>query len=832
MIKQYIMGSYRNLMKNKLFTLINLLGLALGMASTFLVFIYVYYHHSFDEKYKETEMYRVLTDTYSIDNQFIKQYAFSVHFLAPEMQASFPAIEESVRMFEFETLLVYSNLNEDILFDKAVVGADSNIVNFFNLPLVLGNPESALTEPRTAVISESIAKLIFKDADPIGQSIGLGYGFHEPWQYKVTGVMKDLPVNTHMRFDILTSAIGVNSDLANFTMFNGGDANYHYPMFDTYIKVRENIDIQAFESELDAFLNERISGRITDTYGARKLHLQHVKDIHLKDNIHPDYLGGMERRSLVRANEVDLRTLQWVSYGAVVLLLFSIFNYINLTYISSINRFREIALRKIFGANMFKLFTQFFIEASVLTLLAASLAVLLILTLIDPFYEFLDLPGAFSIASNVEIYVYFGLFVFAVVFIKSILLFLILLSVNLLNVQKGKVSESKTGIAVRKVLMVTQLIASFVLISGTLLLGEQIDYFLEKDLGFEKENMIIIRKYTMASGLNTVDLSYLGPFKEKLKESPLIENISLSTLTPGFFYNTSQQVWLKENERYQSNTIYLDHDYVDTYKLKLLAGRFYSDQYEKEQGNVVINRKLMDELGFDSPESAIGQSMFMDDVNSHYITQGPQTIIGVLDNFYQEPLSKGIAPIKFHLFNANRGFYSIRLANGSNPQEATAYVKDVFKEFYPKDYLNMYFLDDFLVQQYKSDYTIKKIMQIYTYASILVAYLGLLAFSIYLIKVKKKDIAIRKVLGSSSGNITMLLLKEYFIILIASIVMAIPFAYSIVSGIFESYTYRIPIGAGEFTITSLLLIIVVLGTIALQATKATFENPIKSIRYE
>ncbi|HYC29424.1 MAG TPA: ABC transporter permease, partial [Chitinophagaceae bacterium] len=372
----------------------------------------------------------------------------------------------------------------------------------------------------------------------------------------------------------------------------------------------------------------------------------------------------------------------------------------------------------------------------------------------------------------------------------------------------------------------------FILIGGTLLLGRQINFFLDKDLGFDKDNMLIIRKYTMASGLESIDLSYLEAFKTELRKSHDIENVSLSTLTPGFFYNTSQRVWVNEYRTFQANSIYVDKDYKDVYKLKLLAGRFFTDNYKNETNNVVVNRKMMSMLGFDNPSAAVGQTMFVDEESANHIIPGPKKIIGVIEDFYQEPLTNGIAPIKFHLFDTNRGFYAIRLRKGADPQKAVSYVKGVFTKFYPKDNLDYYFLDDFLKEQYKSDSQIKKIMQIYTYTSILIAYLGLLAFSVYLIKVRKKSIAMRKVLGASTTNVTMLLLREYVRVLIISFIIAIPLAWFIVTKLFQNYTYRIGIGWSAFLITSLVLTIVVIGTIATQALKATVENPVKALRPE
>jgi putative ABC transport system permease protein len=829
MLRNYLIVTVRSLLKNKVFAGINILGLALGITSSFLVFIYINYHNSFDEQYKESNTYRVLTDTYTTDNQFVRQFAFSLHFLAPEVKKSFPAVESAVRMFEFETLLMY--YNNDIFFNKTVIGVDSNAIKFFGFKMLSGDADKALIEPRTAVITKSIAKLIFGNENPIGKTLGLGYGFHDPWPYRITGVMEDLPVNTHLRVDVLTSAIGSNSDMGLYSIFSGGDPLYYYPMFDTYITLKAGTNVEDFEKKLNLFLKEK-TGRIMANYGKRELHLQHVKDIHLRKNIHPNYLGGMERRSLSRANEIDQRTINWIFYGAVILLLFSIFNYINLTYLNAVKRTKEIGLRKIFGAGLGKLFMQFFIESFILTLCATIIALIFIAALYQPFHNFLDLPDSLSLLSDYKVYVFFVLFLLGVVCVKSFLLFLILLSADVIKLQRSDAAETRKGGSMRRILLVGQLVVSFILIGGTLLLGKQINFFLDKDLGFDKENLLVIRKYTMATGMESIDLSYLKAFKEELKKSNDIEKTCLSTITPGFFYNTSQRVWANERKTFQANTIYLDHDYVDVYKLKLLAGRFYTDNFANEQSNVVVNRKMAGMLGFNSPAEAIGQTVFISDENAHHVAPGAKKIIGVLEDFYQEPLTNAIAPIKFHLFDTNRGFYTIRLRKGANVQNTVNHVKTVFAKFYPKDNLDYYFLDDFLKDQYKSEGQIKKIMQIYTYTSILIAYLGLLAFSVYLIKVRKKSIAMRKVLGATTSNVTMLLLREYVKMLIISFVIAIPLALVIVYQLFQSYAYRTSIGWVAFFITGLLLSVVVVGTIATQALKATVESPVKSLRRE
>ena len=829
MLRLFFAVAFRNLLKNKLFTGINLFGLALGIASSFLVFIYVFYHFSFDSKYRDTEIYRVLTDTYSTDGDFVKQFAFSMHFLGPAVEKDFSQVTDAVRLFEFETVLLY--YGDDIFFNKSILGADENVISFFDFELLRSNGDNPLGAPNTAVLTESMAKAIFKGENPIGQTIRVGYGFHEPLSYKVTGVIKDTPANSHFKLDVLTSAITVDSFLGQFTMFNGGDANYYYPMFDTYMKIQDGTDPERLESDLNKYLKDK-QGRVLAKYGDRELHLQHINDIHLRAGADPDYLGGMERRSLVRSDEIDKRTITWIMYGAIILLLFSVFNYINLTYINSIKRLKEIALRKIFGSTMIKIYQQFFVESLVMTLVASFLAAFIIALSLKPFYNLLDLPESFTILDNPYTYLVFGVFVLLIVLLKSLLLYVVLISVNFISLHKEKSGVNDSSAYLRRILMVSQLAASFVLISGTLLLSRQIDFFFQKDLGFKDDNIMVIRKYTMASGIETIMLDYLQSFKNELTKSPDVEALSLSTITPGFFYNTSQAIWQSPENKFQANSVFTDADYADVYDLKLLAGRFFTSTRENEQRNLLVNRKLMELLGYDDPETIIGQTVYIDDASAHYIPAGGHVVIGVLENFHQEPLSNTIKPMKFHMFNNNRGFYGIRLAEGADVTRATAHIESVFNKFYPKDELDMYALSDFLAEQYKTDNQVKTIMQIYTYFSIIIAYLGLLAFSVYMIQQKKKAIAIRKVLGSTMGNIMKVLLKEYVYLVIASLIFALPITYLAVSDVFENYAYQINIGWKEFLITGVLLILVVIGTISYQALKATKENPVKSLKYE
>ncbi len=808
---------------------INLVGLALGIASSFLVFIYVYYHSSFDLKYKASSIHRVLTDTYSTDGDFVKQFAFAMHFLGPGVEENLSAVEETVRFFEFETLLLYRD--EDIFFKKAVFGADSNVFDFFDFKLLSGERKTVLAQPRSAVITRSMADLLYEGEDPVGKTLGLGYGFHEPWLYKITGVMEDLPKNTHLRIDVLTSAIEVNSDMGEYTIFDGGDANYYYPMFDTYLKLKDGVDAGAFEGELNKFLVTNTEG-VMKKYGKRELHLQHISDIHLRKNIHAKYLGGMERRSLVRSDEIDERTIRWIFYGALILLIFSIFNYVNLTYINSINRFKELNLRKIFGASLYEQFFQFLVESFMLTFLAATVAMILLTFLWSPFYELLDIPSEFSILSDPMFYAFFFALLVAIAVVKSVLLFVIILSMKLINRDHENLASNKRNVALRKLLMNAQIAISFIMISSTLLLDRQIDFFLQKDLGFEKDNMMVIRKYTMASGYETVDINYLDSFKDEIKKGPGINNICLSTITPGFFYNNSQAVWKNADDKFHANNIFTDQDYQEVYGITLLAGRFFSADRENEQGNVVINKKLTELLGYDNPQQAIGTTLYVDEVNAHYVPPGGHQVIGVLDDYNQEPLSNAIAPIKYHLFPMNRGFYSIKMEDGADVEQGIAHVKEIFSKYYPKDQLDYSFLDDFIASQYKTEQQIRKIMQIYTYTSILIAYLGLLAFSVFLIHQKKKSIAIRKVLGSSSTNVTALLVREYAYLLIISFAIAVPLAYWIMSGILQNYSHRISITWSDFMIASALIGIVVIGTITYQAMKATLENPMKALKYE
>ena len=813
MIRNYLKLYFRNIAKNMLFIVINVLGLAIGITVFLLIFNYVSFHKSFDKQYKSPEnIYRVNTETY-VDGKESGKFGVTMQFLAPELR-KFPEVEDATRLFSFELMFAYKDAQK--FYDLAIYGADSTIFDFFGFKLLSGDRKHALGEPFTAVLTERTAKKMFGTTNVVGKTIQTGYGFHEPVPYQVTGVMADLPVNSHINFDILLSSIEPNSVIGNFTIFNGGDPTYHYPAFNTYIRLKDKVDPAKLQARLPAFLNSRIKG-VMDKYGQRRLFLEPITKIHLG----PKYQWSIDTLSGMRADESSEFAVNWISFFALLLLLFSIFNFLNLSLIFYARRAKELETRKKFGARPIQFLTQFFLESLITISFALVIAIVLLLILKRPYYSYLGLPPEYSIFIHWQTYVYIFVFFIGLLVVKVFFLFLISVILKLFDTQK----RSKE-VALSKYLVVLQYMGAFILASLTIIISQQLKYMMSKDLGYKSESILVIRKYTMGSGLSSLDLSYLETFKTELLRLKNINKVCLSSVVPGYYHHSNQRTWMNANDQVQSNTIWIDKDYADVYGLKFLAGKALSDP---ERNEVVINKTLMNELGVKDAADMVGKQIYIDDVAAHHIAPGAKTVVGVLDNYYQEPLNRSIAPVKYHYEDANRGYYSIKY-HGSDPDQVVKNVKEVFTKFYPGDEFQYFFLDDFMNQQYKSDIQFKQLTNLSAYLSLLIASMGILGLITYSVQVHRKSIAIRKVLGGDIFHIFSVFARKYLIYFGWAIVLAVPLIIIFSNIILNNYAYHTRIQYTLLLIPVFLILAAIVIIICFQVVRATRENPIKSLK--
>lgn len=813
MLKNYVLAFIRNMMNNKLFVFINISGLSIGILACLLVYNYVGFHRSFDKMYTDSEnIYRVNTSSY-VEGQISGEYGVTMQFLAPEL-FQFTGVEDVSRLFAFELLLPQKG--DQKYHGMDVYGADSTVFDFFGLDMLIGDSKSALGQPFSTVLTERAAKKIFNRTDVIGETLMFGYGFHEPVPYQITGIVADAEINTHINFDILLSSIEPESIIGSFTVFNGGDHTYHYPAFSTYMKIRDGVNVEELQSQIQSFLNDRIQTQM-QKYGERKIYLQSLADIHLGKK----YKWGMDTISSTRADEASEFNVSWISLFAFLLLLFSIFNFINLSLINYSKRWKESAMRTILGATRIQFLQQFFIEAFTLTFVSTILAVLLALLVGPYFYDYVDLPREYSVFNEPKTFVYIGILFFSILLFKAVLLYSVSTFLKFFSLrQKSK------EVPFSRYLVVGQYMGAFILLNLTFFIHQQLDFLLSKDLGYNQKQVLVVKKYTMGSGNNSLTLENLESFKDELRRNGAVKSVSLSSIIPGSYHHSNQRAWMSTDAKLNPNTIWIDKDYLEVYGIELLAGTNIS---EVNPNSILINKELMEELGFTNPEDIIGESLYIDDVMSHHMEPGAKTISGVVGDYYQEPLSKAISATKYHYEDANRGYYSIQVFTDDYPS-VLAHVEGVFNKFYPEDNFEFFFLDDHIESQYHSDIQFKELINITSLLSLIIATLGIFGLISHSVEIHRKSTAIRMVLGSNVGNIFMVFLRKYLIYYGIAVVLSLPVAYLLVQKVLSNYAYRINLNLFWLIVPAFPILALILVIVGSQVIKAAFKNPIGALR--
>jgi putative ABC transport system permease protein len=389
-------------------------------------------------------------------------------------------------------------------------------------------------------------------------------------------------------------------------------------------------------------------------------------------------------------------------------------------------------------------------------------------------------------------------------------------------------AKKRNEIPFGRPLVVLQYIVTFILINVTIYLRQQVDFMLNKDLGYTKDHVLFIKRYEMGSGLNSLSISHLNAFENEVMKHKDIVNVGLSSITPGCYHHSNQNIWVNAGEKINSNTIYIDRNYVGVYGLKLLAGRNLTEQ---DGDKVLINKALMHALGYKDPQQVVNQAIYIDDAISHHVAPGKKIVAGVLDDYFQEPLNKVVAPAKYHYSEISKGRFSVRF-RGENHEEVVAYVRKVFNKFYPGDAFNYAFLDGFLMSQYEADIQFKELITLTSFLSLLLASLAILGLILYSVEVSKKSIAIRKVLGSSNLSIYMLFLKNYLINFALAIAVAIPLTYFLVKEMLSDYAYRIEINGFYTLVPALLILGLIFLIIGIQVSIRTKQDPIRALRQQ
>ncbi|HMK25918.1 MAG TPA: ABC transporter permease [Chitinophagaceae bacterium] len=805
MIKNYFKIAWRNILRQKGYSGINIIGLAIGVAACLLILQYVSFELSYENFHENKDrIYRVQQDRFN-KGKLSTQWAAGAYAVGNSFKDAIPEIEEYVKLAPRDPVIAEVN-NQPLKINK-VFYATNSFFSIFTYPLLAGDKEKALTEPFTAAISETTAKTLYGTTDALGKTLTL----NRRRNYTITAVFKDVPVNTQLKPDILLS-------YPTFIKLNGPDNNpetaWQWDGCLTYLLLRKGADPKVVEKKFVPVVEKFTADDMKEFNAAVSYYLEPLTDIHL----HSHYIGEPVPNGDGKTTFLLLGIAFFIAVIAWV-------NYINLATARAVNRAKEVGIRKTLGSQRKQLVIQFLSESALLNFFALVLALLIVMIAIPGFNKLSGQNLSFSLFSKTGFWLgLLGLFLIGV-FFSGLYPAFVLSGFKPIEVLKGKLIATTKGTLLRKGLVVFQFTASLFLLIGTLAVYQQIQYMRKQSLGINIDQTLVVRPPGVLT--DSTYVQHMSAFKEALNNQTGIKGVAISTSIPGqpVDWNAGgiKLVGTDESAQNQYRVIGMDHDYMKQYEIKLIAGRYFSREFGTDDSAVIFNKKGFEQLGLNKPEDAIGKRI--DFWGRRY------TIVGIAENFHQQSLREAFEPLIFRLIPGVRGYLSIKTP-ASNANETIALVKSNWDKFFPGNTFDYFFLDDHFDQQYKADRRFGQVFGLFTLLAILVACLGLFGLASYTTIQRTKEIGIRKVLGASVLKILKLLYQEFAILLLIAFVIAVPLAWITIVNWLQGYAFRIGIHWSYFLISFVSLLIIALLTVSFQAIKAAIANPVKSLRTE
>jgi putative ABC transport system permease protein len=808
MIKNYIKTAFRSLTKNKGFTAINILGLALGLATCLLIVFYVFDELSYDRyNINADRIFRINEDIrFSGNSSLLAQTPAP---LAAAMKTDFPEVEQAAR-FIMRGGGAHVKKGDQNIQENAMIYADPAILKIFTLPMSDGNPASALTEPHSVVITESTAKKYFNRINVVGQTLT----FNDTALYKITGVIKDIPQQSHFNFDFFISMC---------TLAESRNDVWVSSNFNTYVLLKPGADYKKLEAKLPGFFKShaapQLQGILHLTFAKfeqagnyLRLNISPLKDIHLRSN---------------RVGELGMNgNIQYVymfSAIAIFILLIACVNFMNLSTARSANRAREVGVRKVLGSSRKYLIFQFLAE-SVMVTLAAALIALLAAWLLLPLFN--QMSGK-QLTVTPQIISWLLPVLFVIVLFIGVLAgsypAFYLSGFQPIQVLKGKLSAGFKGGYLRSFLVVFQFAISIFLIIGTLVIYNQLKYIHNKDLGYNRAHVVSIWNTNVLG-------SKIKAFKQEIKQLPGVQNATMTSALPTTNYDDNDVIF-KGPVADQKNSIlshewYVDEDYVPTLGLKIKDGRNFSAQMATDTDAVLINETAAKMLNFKDPVNQL-LYVLVDDKAS---ILKPYHIIGVIKDFNFKSLRENVTPML--LFNGwDRGAISIRINSASIPA-LLSQIKNKWTSFAPSQQFSYSFMDQDFDAMYRSEQRTGTIAIAFTSLAIIIACLGLLGLAAYAAEQRTKEIGIRKVLGASIGAIIGMLSRDFIKLVLIAMIFASAVGWWVMNYWLQDFAYRQNIQWWVFALAGGSAILIAFITVSFQALKAALTNPVKSLRSE
>jgi putative ABC transport system permease protein len=816
MIKNYFKIAWRNLMKNKVFSFINIFGLSIGLACCMLITLYILNETNYDRYHENADnIYQVGTEFKGLGN--FKKLPNTPAALGEMMKQVFPEIQQTTRLMrlfnEDKTLLQYSPQSDAIksFYETKGYVADSTFFRMFTYHFTEGNPATALSNPNSVVLSEDIAKKIFGNQPALNKIIHISSSTNGDHDFQVTGVFKPIDKPSHIdgRFFLSTMG-GTIADMIKNAGTNLANNNMYY----TYLLLTPGTDPKKLEAQFPAFV-DKYAGKQLKAVGFQKAqYLVSLKDIHLH--------SGSDTNVTPSGSVTYLYILASI---ALFTLLIACINFMNLATARSSRRSSEVGIRKVLGAEKKFLIAQFLGESVLMSLIAFIFAMLLTGLLIPAFNAVSgkDLSLNFS---NVPIIAAFLLLSVLTGLLAGSYPAFYLSSFNPAKVLKGKFSNSLAAVSLRKGLVIFQFVISVVLIVASVVIAQQMKYLRSADLGFEQERQVVIPLRTENSK------KIYHAFKDDLLKLSAIANVGASAFYPGIT-NYADNILYKEGESMEQGKDirmnYVDTRFLQTLDIQPVAGRLFSDDFPTDTAQaIILNEKGINELGFPSPQEAIGKKLYFDFQGKNYNFH----IVGVVKDFHYEDLHLPITPYGFQLSLDPRYNYMIVHAKPGNINNILASIKNSWHNLNPSEPFEYSFLDKDFQKNYDAENRLSAIVGYFTAIAILISCLGLFGLATFSAEQRIKEIGVRKALGASVSSIVALLSKDFLKLVGIAVLIASPLAWFAMNKWLQGFAYRIHINWSVFAITIVTALIIALITISFQAIKAALANPVKSLRSE
>lgn len=798
MFKNYLKTALRQLLKNNLFSFINILGLAVGTASFIFICQYVVFELSYDTFHENKDhIYRVVFHNYT-NGKLESKGSFSVSGLGTAMLETFPEEVILARVTPIsETIVGYHRKNVDAVkfTEGRIMYADPSFLQIFSFPLLKGDLNSVLSAPRTMLISETSARKYFEDMDPVGKLLTVGEG--EP--FLVQGVFKDVPKNSHLKFDFL---------LSYKTM--GKDKNDDWNWMDTitYLLLPPSISPSDLESLFANIVSQYHRSDSKDNY-----HLQQLGDIYLNETL-----------SSANTETGSARTVYIMIAIGVVLMLIVLVNFVNLSVIKNLERIKEIALRKMMGASRMQLTKQFLTEAMVLNGLAFLLAIGLI-GIATPIFE--PFGWKWSQVSNwhqMGVWIAAGCLLLVNIFITGIFPALSLSFFQAIQSIKANVKPPAKGISLTGILIIFQFMASLTLLTSIFVIHEQLRFMKNQGLAIDISHTLVIKKphltdHTTAAKFHT--------FKRELEQYISIKNVTHSTSVPGQVINwnrTDVRLQNPDNTRlYPSNIVAVGYDFIKAYKLRIIAGRDFRETMVTDSKSMLINEEAAKHFEFVSPEDAMGKRVFIGSREFH--------IIGVVNNYHHRSLKEKIAPTLYFVGSTRRPVYSIKVSDNNLPA-TLAIIEEQWERIYSDNVFSYFFLDEFYERQYQADRQFGVVIGLFAALVLLIAGLGLFGLAYYTTVRRTKEIGIRKVLGASVVSLLTLLSRQYLRLIAIALFIAIPIANYFIVEWLGNFAYQVSVRWWMFAGPGIVILLIALLSVAGQTWKTANTDPVQSLRHE